>query len=896
MSHPQPNRPPKKAVSSLSLSCILLTMILALALASLAGCAGSTAPSNLRSAHASTAPEITTSSLPAGPVGASYSEPLAATGGAPPYTWSIRGGSLPSGLLLNLATGTIAGTPASAGVYSFKVEVQDSKYVSAFAGLSVAVSPPGPRISGISPSNGLVTGGTAVTINGSNFQPASGVMFGNTPAISVQVVNDTLIRCITPAGSVGVVGVTVQGSNSQAATVQSAFTFSAPPLEITTTSLPPGSVGATYKTTLSATGGVPPYTWSAFGVLPGGTQLTAASGVISGVPTKAGSYSFAAQVTDTKSTSSSANISLGVSPDPAPIITSISPNSGPTAGGTVVTISGSNFQSAAVVKFGSIPASSVQVINSTQIQAVAPAETSATVNVSAQGSNGQTAIAANAFAFVAPTVPATPSADVIADASQTVSETGGDDLAAAKNIYASASSPESNGGLSDWGLISSEFAMKRMRNINGLGDCALGSNGNLTGCSRLDNDLNWIKQEGLTPHVVVGQWAPASIPGDPRQWGASQWAQYDALSYAIVNHVANQYGGTGFTEALFEVENEIDITTSPQDLWLTSSSIVPQYDPSRFAQYDTVYRHWAAAVNQVAQQNPSKKIRIAAQVEGLGPHYEQVWNGAGLQKYAAQGVRFDVLAFHIYGNNTLQWVQAAQQIRSTLSALGKNQVEIWITEWGASYNGDSHFGMINATHQGASWAIGFLLSALRGAMTGGSFLQVRDNQGTDTAGVNSNIYLASWNHVTNSIEYPKVISNAFSMVDRMEGTRKALTVNPGKPDLYALSSSDSTSASLIVANYNYDFTNASDLSTNENVTVAFQNLPFSGPVTVDRYLIDAQTSNLYYWTTKGISPPSVQATQLQKVESFSGNVSSGAISLPARQLGPSAVSMWILHQ
>ncbi len=167
-------------------------------------------------------------------------------------------------------------------------------------------------------------------------------------------------------------------------------------------------------------------------------------------------------------------------------------------------------------------------------------------------------------------------ADVIVDGSKTLTETGLDDLAAAKNIYSSASAPESDGGLStDWSLISAQFPMRRMRNINGLGDCGLDVSGNLAGCSRLKNDLENIKSKNLTPHVVVGQWAPSSIGGNPLQWGASQWAQYDALCYAIINYVVTQYGGSGFNDTLFEVANELDTTQNPQDLWLTPTSHVP---------------------------------------------------------------------------------------------------------------------------------------------------------------------------------------------------------------------------------------------------------------------------------------------------------------------------------
>jgi hypothetical protein len=73
------------------------------------------------------------------------------------------------------------------------------------------------------------------------------------------------------------------------------------PPNITTTSLPNGQRGVAYNQTLQATGGVTPYTWSlASGSLPIGVSLNGATGVISGTPTKKGTFSFVVRVRDSQ--------------------------------------------------------------------------------------------------------------------------------------------------------------------------------------------------------------------------------------------------------------------------------------------------------------------------------------------------------------------------------------------------------------------------------------------------------------------------------------------------------------------------------------------------------------------------------------------------------------------
>jgi large repetitive protein len=58
---------------------------------------------------------------------------------------------------------------------------------------------------------------------------------------------------------------------------------------------------------------------------------------------------------------------------PPPTITGVSPNSGPSSGGTVVAITGTNFTGASAVDFGVTPALSFTVLNSTSVSATSPA-------------------------------------------------------------------------------------------------------------------------------------------------------------------------------------------------------------------------------------------------------------------------------------------------------------------------------------------------------------------------------------------------------------------------------------------------------------------------------------------------------------------------------------------
>jgi hypothetical protein len=88
---------------------------------------------------------------------------------------------------------------------------------------------------------------------------------------------------------------------------------------------------------------------------------------------------------------------------PVPTITSVSPNTGPTTGGTAVAITGSNFTGTTAVKFGATNATSFTVISTTQISAIAPPGSLGTVDVTVKTPSGTSAISpADQYSYAVP--------------------------------------------------------------------------------------------------------------------------------------------------------------------------------------------------------------------------------------------------------------------------------------------------------------------------------------------------------------------------------------------------------------------------------------------------------------------------------------------------------------
>jgi hypothetical protein len=153
---------------------------------------------------------LTTTSLPAATLGTPYSAALAATGGVPPYTWSVTSGKLPTGLSLNPATGVISGTPAVLGTSGFTVGVTDSETppMAASQALSLTAGGCTTTITGNHP--GPLTVGSGVTcIAGASISGPVTIPAGATVAVSQSTLGGPLRS--SGAGTVSVCASSIAG-------------------------------------------------------------------------------------------------------------------------------------------------------------------------------------------------------------------------------------------------------------------------------------------------------------------------------------------------------------------------------------------------------------------------------------------------------------------------------------------------------------------------------------------------------------------------------------------------------------------------------------------------------------------------------------------------------------
>jgi hypothetical protein len=149
-------------------------------------------------------------------------------------------------------------------------------------------------VTGISPTGGCMSGGTPITISGSNFLSGAAVTIGGAPATSVVFVNANTLTAVTPANSAGVIDVVVTNPNTLSGTLSNGFTYFDRPVSAGLVSVTAAIEGATL-TWSAASGGAPTITyevWEGLGTAFGSeTFLLSTNSLSAFVPLYPGSNS-----------------------------------------------------------------------------------------------------------------------------------------------------------------------------------------------------------------------------------------------------------------------------------------------------------------------------------------------------------------------------------------------------------------------------------------------------------------------------------------------------------------------------------------------------------------------------------------------------------------------------
>jgi hypothetical protein len=266
---------------------------------------------------------------------------------------------------------------------------------------------PLPVVSNLVPDHGPAAGGNQVTIFGTHLAGATQVSFGGNNA-SINFGNDTSISVTAPQGTPGSIDVSVTTpSGTSANTPADDYTYDQPPPPPapTVTDVVPnhGPAAGGNQVTIFGTN----FTGATevhFGTTDASTfTVNNSSRITATAPGGTAGQTVDVSVTTPGGTSSTAGTDDDYAYDvPQPAVTSLNPNHGPAAGGTSVTITGTNLNGATAVQFGAVAATSFNVNGPGQITATSPGGTAGQtveVTVTTPGGTSPTGGAGNNYSY-----------------------------------------------------------------------------------------------------------------------------------------------------------------------------------------------------------------------------------------------------------------------------------------------------------------------------------------------------------------------------------------------------------------------------------------------------------------------------------------------------------------
>jgi hypothetical protein len=327
-------------------------------------------------------PAVTSVSPSSGPTGGGTIVTITGTNltGATAVTF----GTTAATFTVNSSTQITASAPSGTGTVDVKVTTPNGTSATGPGDQFTYVSA---TITKVAPAAATIVGGTSVTITGVQLTGATQVLFGSTPAASFTVKGATTIVAVSPPEAAGTVDITVTTPAGVTPVVPAdQFTYQVPAV----TSINPasgtvagGSSVVITGVALASASKVKFGTVAATFTVNSATQITAVS-----PPEAAGTVDI--------TVTTSAGVTAAVAGDKftfrSPAITSITPTSGPVAGGTSVTINGQALFGASHVFFGATPAASFSVTSANKVVAVSPPGVAGVVDITVVAPGGTTAV------------------------------------------------------------------------------------------------------------------------------------------------------------------------------------------------------------------------------------------------------------------------------------------------------------------------------------------------------------------------------------------------------------------------------------------------------------------------------------------------------------------------
>lgn len=198
--------------------------------------------------------------LPSATQSRAYTFPAASfqvAGGTPPYTFSVDPPNLPpAGITLD-SSGLLSGTPGATGTSNFTVRVRDAAFLSATKLFSLTVNAPPSITTTAIPSGAVGTAYPSTTLTAINGTPPLAWSVTGAPAWLLLNSTTGALSGTPNAPANTNINVTVTDANGATGTKQLALVITGP-LSITTSSLPPWTVGMPYSQTLTSEGAQAP--------------------------------------------------------------------------------------------------------------------------------------------------------------------------------------------------------------------------------------------------------------------------------------------------------------------------------------------------------------------------------------------------------------------------------------------------------------------------------------------------------------------------------------------------------------------------------------------------------------------------------------------------------------